>query len=242
MKIQTIAFAFIISIILLSCTNDDNKTPQTNRKPSADANQSKSVSNEKQTPTDSSSFIRENISDNLSKKWSKYNIKSGIVEYRLSGIDGTETVYWDNYGALELRNSRTKQSTDGGDVESNSLVLYIDSMLYQIDLNAKKGIKINLNKYLGGKTNMKVFSKDLLKQLNGERKGTEIILGRQNDVWLLGDGAKVCLFNDIPFSIEMGKISIKAVKYEENIVIPAKIFALPKGIEIRESDSPTATK
>ncbi len=239
MKIKTLSLVFMFSAFLFACSNDDNKTPQTNLQSSNDSSLTNSSADRSSKANDSTPNAGKIIANNQSKKWNKYNIMSGFVEYRLSGIDGTESVYWQNYGALELRNSRTKQTRDGKSIETNSLVLYIDSSLYQIDLIEKKGIRINLNKYLSGRTDMKVFSKDLLKQLNGERKGTEVILGRQCDVWLLGDGAKVCLFNDIPFRIEMGKIKIEAVKYVENPDIPKDLFVLPKGIDFKDADSPS---
>lgn len=164
-------------------------------------------------------------------RWKRYSIKSGVIEYVISGISGKENLYWDNYGALEARYNKTKVERDGKKIETEVLIMYIDSLFYTINVKEKKGQRINMLRHLEGAKNMKIFNKAMLKELGGKPSGTEVLLGKECNIWEMPDKVRISLYKDIPLKIVFGEVTVNAKSIKENVSIDPKIFVLPQGIE-----------
>ncbi len=178
----------------------------------------------------------------------KYKIKSGIIEYKIEGMsEGTETVYFDDYGIKEARYTKTVTKIMGFSTETNTITITDKDWSYSIDLNEKKGTKMankQLKEMLDGisQKDYEEFGKKMLEQMNAKKIGNETILGKNCEVWEIGKmNSKTWNYEYVPLKVEinlMGTMTNTATKFEENVKIPADKFEVPKGITITEQESP----
>jgi hypothetical protein len=193
------------------------------------------------------------IKDSIAKASAngKFKLKSGIVTMtsETMGMKQTITMYFDDYG--NKRSNETMGTIDMGALgktEMHSLSFTKDGYSYNIDLVKKTGTKVKISS-LG--TNKDIdFSKlnaDMMKQMKITKQGTEIVLGKTCDKYFMDDPAlkmtsTYCVWNGIPLKsiMDMGgiKATVTATKIEENASIPAEKFEMPKGITIREINTP----
>ncbi|MGB9702255.1 MAG: hypothetical protein ACPL1A_05945 [Candidatus Kapaibacteriota bacterium] len=174
----------------------------------------------------------------------KYQVKSGIVEYSISGIQtGKQTLYFDNWGLLSAEYTQATTTFMGMTVPTNTLSLTTQEWTYNIDLDKKEGTKIankeieELMKSLQGK-DLEEIGRKMLEKLNAKKIGNETFLGKNCEVWEIQKlSSKVWLYKYIPLktiSNIMGTITIEATKFEENVSIPADKLKVPSGIKITE--------
>lgn len=174
----------------------------------------------------------------------KYQIKSGIVEYTISGIQsGKQTLYFDNWGLLSAEYTQATTTFMGMTVPSNTLNLTDKEWTYNIDLDKKEGTKIankeleDLMKSLQGK-DLEDIGRKMLEQLNARKIGNETFLGRNCEVWEIQKlSSKVWIYKYVPLktiSNLVGTITIEATKFEENASIPADKLKIPSNIKITE--------
>lgn len=174
----------------------------------------------------------------------KYQVKSGIVEYSISGVQtGKQTLYFDNWGLLSAEYTQATTTFMGMTVPTNTLSLTTQEWTYNIDLDKKEGTKIankeieELMKSLQGK-DLEEMGRKMLEKLNAKKIGNETFLGKNCEVWEIQKlSSKVWLYKYIPLktiSNIMGTITIEATKFEENVSIPADKLKVPSGIKITE--------
>ncbi|MDP2721408.1 MAG: hypothetical protein Q8O72_01520 [Bacteroidales bacterium] len=184
------------------------------------------------------------------QKATKYTIKSGHIEYKLTGnTTGTKSVWFDDYGDKSFVRTKAKSVTKmfGVTNESteNNIVIMNGSIVYNIDMATLSGTKMEndfygLSEALVSKMSdaeRKQFGKDLLNNMGGEIVGTEKILGKTCEVVKLMN-IKVWIYEGVTLKSE-GKImgieaNETAVKFEENIQIPAVKFEPPKEVIIED--------
>lgn len=174
----------------------------------------------------------------------KYQIKSGIVEYKITGSQqGTQTLYFDNWGLLtaEFMDITTKMM--GMTMKSSTLNLTDKDWTYNINLDEKNGTKIS-NKELQellnstNKKDLEELGRKMMEKMGGRKLGNETFMGRDCEVWEISKlNTKVWLYKYIPLktiSNIVGEIVIEATKIEENVSVPAEKFLVPEGIKITE--------
>ncbi len=228
-------------LMLFACDSPKNEAPQKKATETALRQESETKGsstevdsyNSNGTPNTSAEKKTVETTDTKADKWKKYSVKSGIVEYELTGIKGKEIVYWDNFGALEARYNTTIVEKDGQKVENEILLIYRDSLFYTINLKLKKGTKINMLNHMEGRKSMKMFDVEMLKRIGGKNVGKETILGKECVIWEMPDKVKVSLYNALPLKILFGEVKVLAKKLQENVSISPDIFVVPKGMDIR---------
>jgi len=172
----------------------------------------------------------------------KYAIKSGIVEYnnQMMGMDSKQTLTFDDYGQKEA----TEVMMEMMGTKIHSITITKDGFVYNIDLVKKTGTK---RPVLTGKLPTDIdfenLTKEMIKDMNIKKEGTEKFLGRNCEKVTI-DSKKMGLkgtyltYKGIALSVntDMGTIKMKLVaeKFEENPKIPAEKFEVPDDVVITE--------
>lgn len=172
----------------------------------------------------------------------KYQIKSGIVEYKITGTQqGTQTLYFDNWGLLTAEFMEVTTKMMGITMRSSTLNLTDKDWTYNINLDDKTGTKIS-NKELQelmnstNKKDLEELGRKMLEKLGGRKLNNETFMGRDCEVWEISKlNTKVWLYKYISLksiSNIVGEIVIEATKIDENASVPAEKFIIPKDIKI----------
>lgn len=174
----------------------------------------------------------------------RFQVKSGHVEYKLSGmVTGTKSLWWDDYGEKfrEETNSeetvKTKKRTEI--VENHSLSIFDGQYYYNINMATMQGTKLHKDavpdfSIFGSGLNdgeMEQLGQGLLKAFGGKvEKKSETVLGRTCDVTKMM-GATVCVYQGVTLRSNAKVKSVEnweeAVSFEENIRIPVVKFSPP---------------
>jgi len=230
-------------LILLSCSNEADK-PQANIQ-KTDETIEKSVleganiQSENAPSEDTFQLVPDEESDRNkdteSNIWRKYDMKSGVIEYEMNGMEGFENLFWDNYGALEARYHVSKRMTIGDEVKENEmLIIYNDSIFYSINFKDRTGIRRNMNKHLDLKSNLRNFNDKLLKEIGATHIGKGEVLKRECDKWKMQDGVVMWIHKGLPLKIEFGQVIVRAKAFRENPFISKNKFIVPADIKITE--------
>jgi hypothetical protein len=170
-------------------------------------------------------------SGNSQNTLKRYNVKSGIVDYKtiisgeimgskISG-SGVEYLYFKNWGALELKETQSSQTTTiniFGKEQIEKISTHIinkldDGESYFADLD-KKTITVGRDPMMDlmkqSNTNASDAGKDMLESMGGKKVGTENVLGYSCEVWDVM-GAKQWIYKGVPLKIEVTVLGIKTV-------------------------------
>lgn len=181
----------------------------------------------------------------------RYDVKSGIVSYKtsMSGNvmgstitgSGTQSLYFKNWGALELSEEESTQTTTveifGNKNVQNTHSHIINKLdngkSYHADMD-KKQIFLRRDPMMEmmkqTNTDAGETGKNILESMGGKKIGEEKFLGYDCEVWDLM-GAKQWLHKGIMLKIEMTVMGIKtiteATSAKFNVNVPDKHFKLP---------------
>lgn len=181
----------------------------------------------------------------------KYQIKSGHLEYLLSGLTtGTKSIWFDNYGAKyrEEVNSVMAVETLGKsrEVITSSLSINDGEYYYNIDLMTMKGTKI-ANKAYPNMANLTIEVSDknaeelgtkAINDLGGTiKKGSATYLNRLCDETTL-KGVTTYTYKGILIKtiapLANTSSSVEATLFDENIAIPTSKFNPPAEADIED--------
>ncbi len=161
----------------------------------------------------------------------RYNVESGIVDYetiitgkimgsKISG-SGVEHLYFKNWGALELKETQSSQTTTikmfGTEkiekTSTHTINKLDDGESYLADLD-KKTITVGRDPMMDlmkeSNTNASDAGKDMLESMGGEKVGTESVLGHRCEVWDVM-GAKQWLYKGVMLKMEVSVLGIKTI-------------------------------
>tara|TARA_R110002049_G_scaffold240645_1_gene414523 strand:- start:98 stop:985 length:888 start_codon:yes stop_codon:yes gene_type:complete len=159
--------------------------------------------NESQSNTLADSSINTQQQDTLLKR---YKVKSGIIKYEMNITgdvlgskitgSGTESLYFTNYGALELVEENSTQTTVTnvfGNKSTNTTDTHTINKLdngetYNVDFKQKKIYKqkdlaMELTKRFEPNTDAGDVGKEMLKGIGGEKIGNETYKGYNCEIW-----------------------------------------------------------
>lgn len=186
----------------------------------------------------------------FSQKGNRFAIKSGHVEYKLTGnTTGTKSLWFDDYGYKSFVETNTKTVVKMFDVKDETtehkIVIMEGALIYSIDLASKKGTKME-NEYYGISQELvgqmtddeqEKMGKDILNSMGGKIIGTGIILGNSCDIVEVL-GSKSWIHKGVVLKSESKIMGIEenetATKFDKNITIAASKFEPPTGIVIEE--------
>ncbi len=184
----------------------------------------------------------------------RYDVQSGIVTYEplvIMGIKSASTLYFDDYGRREARESVTDSNIMG--MKSHEKKVDITDGDYMISYEAEKIVngKDETSK-VATKTDLRKFKEmamkmgaeigeQMKKDLDYREEGTEVIAGVTGTKYSISLNKEKkeqrvygVLYKKISLKSQMGGIIIKAAKIEENASVPAAKFEVPAGYTIKE--------
>jgi hypothetical protein len=172
----------------------------------------------------------------------RYQFKSGKVVYKSSGtMVGTETMYFDNYGMLEVKNTKVVMELMGTKQETDTKVLMTGNVIYSIDNNTG-----NANKMINPLASMfpeggdlEKIGDELMKNMGGKKIGSETITGKDCEIWVIEKMmSKVWVWESIPMKTVVNMMGMNltqvATSVEVDIDVSAEEFKIPKGIKIQD--------
>jgi len=174
----------------------------------------------------------------------RYGVKSGIIEYKLSGdASGTTTTTWDDWGRKEIQLQDTKTTILGMTTEESktTLMLGTDVYTWKKDENQIHKTKNPIADILGkedyNEKDLEGFSEKSLKSLGYKKTGEESIDGKQCDVYE-GIAGKLWIWkkNKLALKVDVSLLGMsiitEATKINLDVSVDASLFELPKGMEI----------
>ena len=182
------------------------------------------------------------ISVNAQQEMFMYTVKSGVIEYELSGkTKGKETVYFDKHGMREARYRVAQTRILGMTSTENTLTIRQDSIMYTIDLDEKTGTRQIVPFDVSKMSEKEIkeweeWGKQMREDLGFEKTGEEKILGRKCDIWE-GLGTKIWIWQNLTLKTEvnlLGQWITEATSLDINTRINSRKFDVPDGIEITE--------
>lgn len=191
------------------------------------------------------------VTNGWSQDFRRYKIRSGVVEYKLSGMQtGTETLYFERWGIREAKYTQTEIKAGNLTVKQNRLTLLDGEWTYNVDLDTKTGTKIPtpFMKELTaaakreGKDATEI-GEEMLTRMGGRKVGTATVLGKTCDVWEIKNlNAKSWIWQGVTLKTEvnmMGQMmTSEAVRVQDGVSISEEKLMLPKGVKITEGVNP----
>ncbi len=173
------------------------------------------------------------------QEFKRYGIKSGVIEYEVSGAQsGTETIYFDDWGYREAKYTETELSFGGFSQMTKTLTILEGKTIYTIDLSTNTGTKMENPLFQNvSDEDLQEIGERMMKQMGGEKTGTEDVLGRTCDVWEIKQmRGKTWIWNSIPLKTEVNmgmQMNSAAVSIKEGEVQQDKL-KVPEGITFQE--------
>ena len=170
----------------------------------------------------------------------RYNIKSGLVSYHTSTsgsimgfgtqAEGSKTIYFKEYGNVEVQEATNTSTTMGKQESTHTLTKFHNGMIYSVDFDHKTIIKQDMSTIMGDK-NMQAMGQDMLEKMGGKKIGSGKVLGYNCEVWE-AMGGKMWFYKGVPLKMESSMMGIKtteiATKASFNKNIPNAKFKLPQ--------------
>ena len=183
----------------------------------------------------------------------RYKVKSGIIEYEITITgdvmgskitgNGTERLYFTNYGALELVEETASQTTavnvfgnkSTNTTETHTMKKLDNSDSYSVDFKLKKIYKIKdpameLTKTYEPNADAGKVGEDMLKAIGGKKIGNEIYKDFDCDIWE-AMGIKQWIYKGVTLKSVGTLLGIKTTKEATNIAFNIDIdeshFKLP---------------
>ena len=184
--------------------------------------------------------------------YKKYGIESAKIEYKISGsgdmmgakmkTSGKKIVRFSEYGYRELSEENQIQKIimmgHTQVVKNHQLTYMHGGVIYSVDFRKKRIVYMEnpaaiaaamSGMAMSGK-GVKQTSEEMLKQMGGEKAGTDKILGNTCDIWKV-QGVTQCIYKGVPLKMEANVKGIKrveiATKAEFDISLSANDFKLP---------------
>ncbi len=169
----------------------------------------------------------------------RYNIKSGSVTYHTStsgsimGIgtqsEGTKTLYFTEYGNIEVQEATATSSTMGKQESTHTLSKFQNGMVYTVNFDRKTILKQDMSAMMGDK-NMQAMGMDMLEQMGGKKIGSGKVLGYNCEIWE-AMGSKMWFCKGVPLKLESSMMGIKTTEVATNVSfnksIPKSKLTLP---------------
>jgi hypothetical protein len=190
-------------------------------------------------------------SDNQEIK--RYEVKSGIVKYVItisgnvmgSKIDGsgTESLFFKDWGAMELKDNQTSETTEVSlfghknteTTQTHTMYKLDDGISFSVDFDNKqiivgRDMAMDMIKMMDPNADAGAVGKNMLESMGGEIIGSESILGYTCDLWKV-PGGKQWIYKGVVLKSEIKVSGIKTVTLAQsadfNVNVADKHFELP---------------
>jgi len=173
--------------------------------------------------------------------YKRYQYKSGEIHYKVSGMmNGTEDVYFTDYGMKEAKIDKTTMEMMGIKQNQNQKTILDGNTTYAIDYDKRTVTKMEtpmLSMFPKG-TDLTKGGEEMMTNMGGKKVGTGTILGKNCDIWEIQNlGSKIWIWNSIPMKTEtnlMGmKISQEATDVKVDVSVSDEHFDIPKDFKVQ---------
>jgi hypothetical protein len=179
------------------------------------------------------------LSPVLEAKSRRYEVKSGMVVYELSGGGGMlgfkterkghKTLYFEDYGNVEVQETEESTTTMGQTEKHHELVKIKNGMVYSVDFEEKVIIKQDMTSMMKDKDAGKM-GKDMLTQMGGKKTGNGKVLGYACEIWE-AMGTRIWIYKGVTLKIETNIMGMKqtevATEAKFGKKIPSSKLKLP---------------
>jgi hypothetical protein len=169
-----------------------------------------------------------------------YGIKSGIIEYKYSGVrTGTSTLYFDDYGLKSAMKNNIKME---GKSENGWIISLKDEQYIFDPAKSNEGIKMK-NPLLEGffemqQSDFDKFVEEFYTKMGYKKVGTEKYAGKDCIVYK-GDLGKILIWNGILLYTESNFAGVyskqETTSLKVNVPVDSKYFQIPKNIKFTEA-------
>lgn len=170
-----------------------------------------------------------------------YEMKSGIVEYAISGggnimgvqseSSGKRRLVFDRWGLLQIQKEQRTSTVMGQTTKTDSIIKIDNGIVYAVDADKKVIIKQPFEMFgQADNQDMLKMGKEMFKKMGGKQIGTGSILGYACEIWELM-GTKIWIHKGVALKVEAEMMGIKhteeAVDVKFDIAIDQNEFAIP---------------
>jgi hypothetical protein len=185
-----------------------------------------------------------------------YGEKSGIVTFKpmdMMGVKVTQTLYFDDYGKKEMRETMVEGNMMGVDMRQHTIDIREGSVMYHYELENVSGgqdkatknvYKATLTAEMIEQMNMSSLSEKMKTKLSYKEEGKETVAGVEGIKYSIApDSANPSnritgvQYKNIQIKITMGQMEIVADKIDFDAHVPADKFKIPEGYTV--VDQPT---
>jgi len=185
------------------------------------------------------------VSINYAQNINRYQFKSGKIVYQSSGsMVGTETMYFDNYGMLEAKNTKVVMDMMGIKQEMDTKVIMDRNWVYSIDNKTNTASKLEnpIFSMFPERTDAVNVGEEMMKKMGGKKTGTETINGNDCDIWEIEQlKSKIWVWKSIPIKSEINAMGLSiiqiATSVEVDVTVSPNEFKLPEGINIQDMET-----
>ncbi len=179
------------------------------------------------------------------QEFKRYAFKSGKVVYKSSGsMTGTETMYFDNYGMIEVKNTKASLNMMGIKQVTDTKVIMDAEWIYTLNNNSGEATKIEnpLYSMFPGGGDLEKASEDMMISMGGVKTGTETLLGKKCDIWKIEKlMSTIWIWKTIPLKTEVKMMGMNitnvATSVEVDIEVSPNEFKIPDGVEFKEMNN-----
>ncbi|HEX9620653.1 MAG TPA: hypothetical protein VF989_10980 [Polyangiaceae bacterium] len=240
---------------LLGCKRgdaSDTATAPSTSPPPAAAAPSNGVSDPARTPGEASGTAA--AAENA-RGVKRYEVESGVIEFEFSGMQtGTETLYFKDFGRLELRETKTKLTLPNMPklaataTNVHGMMLLRDGVMTNWDVATKQGTRIeNPLDFYGGEEklrgkNLTQFGMQMIRELGGVEAGSRNVAGLSCDLWKIEKlHATTCVHKGVSLDALVDMMGIKqrttATKAEFGVKLDDAKFSVPEDVVVRKIDA-----
>jgi hypothetical protein len=182
-----------------------------------------------------------------------YGEKSGIVTYKpmdMMGVKVTLTMYFDDYGKKEMRETMVEGNMMGMDMRQHTIDIRDGNIMYHYELENMSGgqdratknvYKTTLTPEMFEQMNVGSLSEKTKKLVDYKDEGKETVAGLEGIKYsIVPDSANPSnritgvQYKNIPIKITMGQMEMVADKVDFDAKIPAEKFNIPAGYTVVE--------
>jgi hypothetical protein len=184
---------------------------------------------------------------NAQQSAKKYAIKSGEIEYKLTGnTTGSRTVYFSDFGNKYYEHEKSETVTKMFGItdrtETDKITIINNGHFWTIDNLDKKNYEGNVpysklsEEMMANMTEaeQEKMADDILKSFGGERLGTEKILGYTCEKMSVF-GSLIWFYKGVSLKSEAKVMGItaneEAVSFDENVTVPSSRYNPPSGVD-----------
>lgn len=185
-----------------------------------------------------------------------YGEESGIVTYKpmdMMGVKVTQTLYFDDYGKKEMRETMVEGNMMGMDMRQHTVEIRDGNTMYHYELEnvsggqdraTKNAYKTNLTPEMFEQMNVSTLSDKLKAKLGYKDEGKETVAGVEGTKYSIAPDSlnpqnriTGVHFKNIPIKVSMGQMEIVADKIDFGAKIPGEKFKVPEGYTIMDQPS-----